>query len=542
MFLLVPEDPPDALSKALEKLHDPRGPADLDLRLGQLAALAPEGTAFLVALESQVWVFPSSSTEIRLLREGVAESLGVPQVVRLEGESRVEVVAKPTGEAIALASLGSLPGPPPSVRAAPASFMDRVRTRPSLTRLAALIGGSAALLVFVFFRVFAARPNEPSTDSQASETAREDAWVEPDLESRVLGALGDPSRVQDEAKAIAGDESKDAATAQPESEGAAKTEWTFRARAPITSSPLLVGGAVVFGSRDSTLYCLDAETGALRWACDAGSGVGSSPRAARGICVIGTYAGRVLGVDLKSGKRKWEGRTGGKIVSSPCLLEDLAVIGSNDGRVHAFRLSDGEKVWAYETKGAVRASPEVIGPDRVVIGSQDGTLHAIDARSGRAAWKVAAGSAILAGAAFDEGSNRVIAGTKEGRVLCVAADNGKVVWNAQVGSTVNAKPRIADGRVLVGTNGGKLYALDLATGESRWSAAGKRGFEATPAVLGEVVVAPSYDGTVHFLAASDGKSRGTRSLGSEIWSSPATGREFVYVGTFAGSFHALAVP
>ncbi len=529
VFLAVPAEPANVLSTALERLHDPRGPADLDLRLGQLAAGTPEGTAFLVALENQVWVFPSGEIQVRLLRDGRVEPLAVPQVVRLGGDDRIEVVSTKTSEAIALARIGIDASPPPPGPVPPRGTRT-FRTRPSLTRLAALVGGSAALVVFVLFRVFAARPaNEAPIDTQA-EPPREDAWVEGDLESRVLGALGDPSRTNDEEK-------------NENEKGQHKaSEWTFRARAPITSSPLVAGGAVVFGSRDSTLYCLDAETGELRWALPAGSGVGSSPRASRGICVVGTYAGRVLGVDMKTGRKKWEGRTGDKIVASPCLLEDLAVIGSNDGRVHAFRLGDGEKAWSYETKGAVRANAEAIGPERVVVGSNDGTLHAIDTGSGRAAWKRDAGSPILAGAAFDEESNRVIAGTKDGRVLCVVAKDGAVVWSARVGSTVNAKPRITEGRVLVGTNGGKLHAIDLATGEIRWTVEGKRGFDATPAVVGDMVVAPAYDGTVHFVRVSDGSVRGTRDLGSQIWSSPAPGRDVVYVGTFAGSLVALALP
>jgi outer membrane protein assembly factor BamB len=507
------------------------------LRLGQLAAQAPDRTAFLVALERQVWVFPSAAVEVRLVKNGAVEPLAVPQVVRLDEDSRVEVIARETGEAVALASVHAEAPEAFEVHDAPAGMPERSRARPAISRAAALSAAGAALVVFTLFRVLAARsPGE--TTPPDPQVSRGDAWVEPDLESRVLGALGDPSRDENE------EGRREASGAEPESKAGKKPneEWTFRARAPITSSPLVAGEAVVFGSRDSTLYCVDAESGAPLWALSAGSGVGSSPRAARGIVVVGTYAGRVLAVDLKSGRKKWEGRTGGKIVSSPCLLEDLAVIGSNDAGVHAFRLSDGEKVWVYETKGAVRATAEPIGAERVVIGSSDGSLHAIDTRTGRAVWKRDTGSSIYASAAFDERSNRVFAGTKDGRVLCVGAQDGSVVWSATLGTTVNARPRILEDCIVVGTNGGKLYALDPATGKSRWSLKGRRGFDASPAAVGETVVAPAYDGTMYFVNAADGTVRGTRDLGSEVWSSPAAVRDVVYIGTFAGSMHALAVP
>lgn len=555
IFLLIPEDPPDALAHALEILHDPRGPADLDQRLGRLAAVSPVGTSFVIALDRHVWTYPSRETELRLLRDGAIETLTEPQVVRLGDEDRIEVIATRTGEAIALAGNAHVPEPAPApVRAPEPRVFERLRRHRAAPRAAALLGGSAALVVFALFRVFAAKPADPPRDP-----AREDAYVEPDLNRSELRLDAESSRSKGDdrvgsllstpdgatppegappeslAKHLANETANDASTGPG-------TEWTFRARAAITSSPLVVGGAVVFGSRDSTLYCLDAESGAAKWALPAGSGVGSSPRAARGIVVVGTYAGRVLAADLKTGKRKWEGRTGGKIVASACLLEDLAIVGSSDQRVHAFRLGSGEKAWTYEANAPFRASAEAIGADGVVVGSSEGMIHAIDAARGRALWTKSAGSGIVASAAYDEASNRIVVGTENGTVLCLGADDGHVVWKTKLDGTIHARPRITGETALVGTGKGTLFALDLETGKERWTLRGKRGFDATPAVVEKTVVAPAFDGTVHFVSLENGSPQGTRALGSQIWTSPALGREVVYVGTFGGTLYALALP
>ncbi|MBZ0269777.1 hypothetical protein K8I85_16620, partial [bacterium] len=78
VVLAVPREPADALGDALRDLHDPHGPIELDGRLGRLAGRAPEGTAFLVGLEDQVWVLPSARLRIARQRDGAPEVLSEP--------------------------------------------------------------------------------------------------------------------------------------------------------------------------------------------------------------------------------------------------------------------------------------------------------------------------------------------------------------------------------------------------------------------------------------------------------------------------------
>ena len=535
VFLLVPEEAADALSRALEMVHDPRGPADLDQRLGQLAAVSPPGTAFLVSLDQHVWVYPSALAQARLVKDdGIVETLGVPQVVRLLDGQRIEVMAASTGEAIALA--GHAPPTEETVAATPPPARRRWRVAWPLAgmpiahpRIAAIAGAAVALAIFVVFRITSHGSVDGAPVSEDPE--RLDAYVQPqDLESKVMEAIADPAK-------RSSDRDEAASAEKP-----AQREWSFDSRAAITSSPLVVGGLVVFGSRDSTLYCLDAESGQTKWSYPAGSGIGSSPRASRNVVVVGTYAGRVLAVDLKSGELKWEGRTGGRIAANPCLVEDLAIIGSSDSRVHAFNLTSGDKVWVFQTRGAVRATAEPVAADRVVVGSTDGTLYCLDTKNGHAVWKRSAPAGILAGAAYDESTNRVLVGAKDGTVLCLDADSGEMIWRVHLGSTVNGRPRISEKTVLVGTERGELHALDVATGKSRWSVTGRGGFNATPLVVGKTVIAPAYDGTLHYVSLADGTLKEKRSLGSKVWSSPAGGKEVLYVGTFDGKLLALALP
>ncbi|HMB68259.1 MAG TPA: hypothetical protein VKU85_03070, partial [bacterium] len=113
--LVVPERPVGALSGALEKLHAPDGPADLDARLGALAGGAPEGTAFAVGLGDQVWVLPSDAVRVRRRNDDREETISEPQVLRFADGDGVELTEAETGAVLATLSQG-----PPLAPADPA--------------------------------------------------------------------------------------------------------------------------------------------------------------------------------------------------------------------------------------------------------------------------------------------------------------------------------------------------------------------------------------------------------------------------------------
>ena len=591
-LLAVPREP-GALSGALRDLHDPAGPADLDTRLGRLAAAAPDGTAFLVALDDLVWVFPSPEARCRRVRGGDVETLTEPQVLRLRDDDRLELVT-PDGAVLGRARAEAV-GIPTLPAAAPARIEDppkpkRVVPVKRIAAVASAFAGAAALVV-AFFAL-----------SPRNDTTREDASVAPSLEDRVVALLTGSSRrdapetpdaavpdapgkdspdAKDAAAPVPPDDSSPASSPDASSDSAPEGEsppavpatdpdtrevamldpdaealpavddagparhaapWQFQAGGAITSSPLLTDGHILFGSRDGKLYCLDSATGDLRWALNAGSGVGSSPCEDGGLCFVGTYGGDVLAADGASGEIVWRAKTAGRIVASPCVIDGAVVIGSYDTFVYAFEAETGAKRWKSPTGGTVRASAEPVGSGAVVVGSSDGVVHCLGAGDGKTRWRHRAPGAVLAPAAADAAAHRVYVGTQDGTVLCLGTTDGAVIWTRNIGGDVNARPRITKEAVLVGTGRGRLVALDPATGKVRWEAQASRGFDTTPLVRNGIVVAPSADGIVHFLDARTGKAHESRRLPAEIFTSPAAGEGLLYVGTLRGTFHALDLP
>ncbi|NNE44471.1 MAG: PQQ-binding-like beta-propeller repeat protein [Gemmatimonadetes bacterium] len=605
-MLAVPERPVGALAEALQELHDPRGAADLDARLGELAAKAPAGSAFIVARDEHAWIFPSEQLAITRVRPSGEELLTEPQVIALEEGESVDLRRPGSGAPVARMAYGSAPVTAGPIAAGPVPAE-------SLTDAVALEGLPAADSRVSEWELEVGHSSEepavpgipadvpvgaPAAETWAADADAEDDFgpgfgtedddEEPATDPRrrspaipvaVLGLLvialgvgmwvrnggeGPSPRVDafvpsesretllpDERTAVVPEE----VVADPETEAAPVAEaapavssdagsagpWTFVAGGAITSSPVVVGDRIVFGCRDSTLYCLNAVTGREEWAYPAGSGIGSSPCASRGVCFVGTYGGRLLAVDLEDGSEVWTARTGGKIVSSPCVIEDLVVVGSYDRAVHGFDRKTGEPRWMRPTGSSVRASPEPIAADRIVIGSADGGIYCLDL-DGSVRWKYRAESPVLSAAAYDAARDLVVVGAQNGSVFALAGDSGELIWRAALGSEINGQPRFADSAVLLGTGAGRLVALDPASGEERWRATAERGFDARPLLRGDTVIAPSFDGTIHLLALTDGERLGERKLAQSVFSSPAEGEGLVYVGTLDGEFHALRLP
>jgi len=121
--------------------------------------------------------------------------------------------------------------------------------------------------------------------------------------------------------------------------------WKFDAHGPVRGSPVVLrgAGAVLFGSGDGNLYCLDAATGRERWRAALSGAVVSTP-AVFGDLVVATARERtVAALDLATGRPRWRFEAGKDLpfdwewdywLSSPTILggENRVYVGSGDGK------------------------------------------------------------------------------------------------------------------------------------------------------------------------------------------------------------------
>jgi len=150
-------------------------------------------------------------------------------------------------------------------------------------------------------------------------------------------------------------------------------------RRTITSSPAVADGAVFFGSRDGSLYAVDAATGALRW--------------------------RVLHDDTS-----WS-------ISSPAVVDGLVLDASSDAWFfHAVDAATGRVVWRVDAGAPIWPSPVVAGGTAWFLTST-GELYGVDPRTGAIRERVSLGERTKSSPWIEDGILYV--GTDEGSVLAV---------------------------------------------------------------------------------------------------------------------------
>jgi outer membrane protein assembly factor BamB len=273
------------------------------------------------------------------------------------------------------------------------------------------------------------------------------------------------------------------------------------------SSPVVVGGAVYFGSGDANVYALDAATGGLKWKFKTGDVVHASPAIADGTLFVGSWDSYFYALDAASGKLKWRFKTGEDanihnqvgIQSSAAVANGVVYFGCRDSKFYAVDAATGKQLWFFPNKGSwVIASPAVLNGKVYFATSDTGLIHAVDAKSGTVIFSIDNNHWPMFSSPAIAGDTLYI-GSHEGKLLAVDLKSQKLAWtfatdgSKQNGATYTApkgvpkydavfddffyddmvsgvqkmmsvgavlsSPAIVDGTVYVGSTDGNIYAL-----------------------------------------------------------------------------------
>lgn len=179
--------------------------------------------------------------------------------------------------------------------------------------------------------------------------------------------------------------------------------WVFSTGGPIYSSPAVSNGIVYIGSRDSKLYALDADTGAMLW-----------EKEIRPWWITLNLYGLAPRVPSQTGLL-WRLWLGAPVDSSPALIDNIMYIGVGN-KLLAIDIEDQQMLWAFQTEGSVRSSPVVVGKT-VYIGSEEGQLYAVDAVSGQRLWGVSTDDRITSSPAVAAGM--IYVGSHDGNLYAI---------------------------------------------------------------------------------------------------------------------------
>jgi outer membrane protein assembly factor BamB len=240
-----------------------------------------------------------------------------------------------------------------------------------------------------------------------------------------------------------------------------KIVWKFEADGEIHAAANFHGNNVIFGSYDSSLYCLDPD-GKKVWEAkmegpiNAGAAVVGNQTFATGcqdgiLHVIDARNGKELGTidlngqtlataavvgdtvyaamesnqvvaaDLKTLKKLWAFEAPKRqqpFRSSAAVANGLVVAGSQDKKVYALDAKTGVQKWSFETDGNVDASPVIVG-DRVYVGclSDDGNFYVLDLKTGKKIQELNLDSSV--GGSVAVGPDCILVGTDKGTLYCL---------------------------------------------------------------------------------------------------------------------------
>jgi len=209
--------------------------------------------------------------------------------------------------------------------------------------------------------------------------------------------------------------------------------WRFATEGRVRSSPAVADGLLVVGSSDGFVYALDAESGAERWRFETDGvsfdsaefgfdrrQVSASPAIRDGVVYIGSRDASLYALDASNGDQIWRfDEDSSWIITTAAVTADRVFSGrSSSGNIRAIDRETGTEVWRVEAGAYVYSSPVVVGRT-LYVGQGDGDFVALDVASGEERWVYRSGGAIYATPLVHEG--RVYVGSDDGFVYAFSA-------------------------------------------------------------------------------------------------------------------------
>jgi len=294
--------------------------------------------------------------------------------------------------------------------------------------------------------------------------------------------------------------------------------WIYNAGAAFgPGSPLILGNAVLVGTRKGEVHAIEFETGKRLGLESFGDLVEGTPVIQKGVIFIPVGWGRraLYAYDLGSGKTRWKLK-GAPIATGLLALDEAFVAVDAEARMRKYDLMSGAVLWehALGDQVTVYVTPVLAG-GHIVVADDQGEVVAFDPDDGSVQWNQTLSAPVYASIAANE--TRLFVPSTRGRFFALDAAQGRVLWEyALPDTTVHFTTPAVDGSlVVVGASDGALRAFDAATGTLHWTFRNDAALRATPLLTPHTV----YIGNMaHSLFAID------RETGARKWEQQLRGR------------------
>ncbi|MGI6344699.1 MAG: PQQ-binding-like beta-propeller repeat protein [Bacillota bacterium] len=229
----------------------------------------------------------------------------------------------------------------------------------------------------------------------------------------------------------------------------------------IEITTLFGAGEAVLCAGGSSIFCLQADSGVLRWTRELAGHLTALPVLAGGSIFAATLNGVVYSLDAQTGDVKWMLELGSRVIASPVPIGSQLLVGDLDGYVHVLDSVSGKDMSRID-----------VGFPIAFLGANQATVLAFS----------------------DE--------LEHTRVVALEYPSLFTRWRATLPDTGGdgAQALLTEERVFIASFSGQLNALDMGTGEVLWQQAFKTGLtHFTPMRLDDDRLLVQSGDTIHIL-------------------------------------------
>jgi eukaryotic-like serine/threonine-protein kinase len=232
-----------------------------------------------------------------------------------------------------------------------------------------------------------------------------------------------------------------------------KLRWKYETQAEIICSAAIVKDRIIFGSYDSTLYCLGFD-GKELWKRETGDRINGSPAIAGNITFVTGCDQHLRAINIDSGEEEFDLELGHFMIASPAVDKYMLYVGTHESDFLALNLETQEVVWRFkdEAREFPIHSSAALTDDRIIFGGQDKQIHCLERKTGKELWNFATRGQVNSSPVV-VGGNRIFVGSNDGYVYEIGLNDGKQRWKEKLGRSFTASPAVGEGCLVIGAEG-----------------------------------------------------------------------------------------
>lgn len=321
-----------------------------------------------------------------------------------------------------------------------------------------------------------------------------------------------------------------------------KLVWKYKAKAPISGSPIVHQSYVYFSDNEGHLYALDARTGQAAWRFKRNAETFlSMPTVYKDklfyVGVKHLLSSHCYALETKNGHVLWQCSLMG-LSRSPLFWKNVIYVEAGMS-LYAINAATGQIGWEYPFQEPFLTSPAVDETGLYI--AENGHITALKVPIGQRLWRAQAKGKSLCSVVIDR-STIYWAGfeaSHHGFFQAFRKRDGSPLWTLSV-PVGESSPTIANGHAYIGNFTGEFLCIDLHQREVKWRYKTGGRIDSS-SIIGRrnIVYFGCDDGYIYGLNAATGKLLWRFQTGGKVSSTPYLWRNMLFCGSQDGYLYAL---